>query len=148
MSTPMSFATFAEGCIYLSIRASSMDRHERLTQFGDTEAMLVDLKKPEGDMLAVTKIWDSFYVIVRYQIVEGNLKASVLGKAGTWIRDIFSDHALQTRFLEGQSPLQYFLNCAVGYGLLDEVDGDLEHDHVRGPLARAEADFFEAQCDN
>ena len=156
MSTPISFTTFAEASDYLSNRASRMDRHERLAHFGDPEARLVDLTKPEGDMLAVTKIWASFYVIVRYQIVEGNLKASVLGKSGlwstgtkpgTWIRDIFSDHALQTRFLAGQSPLQYFINCALGYGWLDEVDGDLEHDHVRGPLARAEEDLLEARCE-
>jgi hypothetical protein len=156
MTTPLSFTTFAEASDYLSNRASKMDRHERLAHFNDTEATLVDLKKPEGDMLSVTKIWDSFYVIVRYQIVEGNLKASVLAKSGlwstgnkpgAWIRGIFSDHALMTRFLGGQSPLQYFINCVVGYGWLDEVDGDLGHDHVRGPLARAEEDLLEAQCE-
>ena len=65
----------------------------------------------------------------------------------SWEANVFHDGALKVSHLVGQTPLEYFLNTALSqtHGGLKDVEGDLEHDHVVGPLARIEEDRLESQ---
>lgn len=146
-SAPISFDCFVKASEFLEAKHARMDRHESLALFTCDDAMIVDLSRPEGDVLAVVQVWKGFYVLVRYQQIEGRLVASVMTTNWSWEARVFHDGALKVGHLVGQTPLEYFLNTALSqaHGGLKDVEGDLEHDHVVGPLARIEEDRLESQ---
>ena len=145
-SAPISFDCFVKASEFLEAKHARMDRHESLALFTCDNAMIADLSRPEGDVLAVVRVWKGFYVLARYQQIEGRIVARVMTSNWSWEARVFHDGALEVGNLVGQTPLEYFLNTALSHthGGLKDVEGDLEHDHVVGPLARIEDDRLES----
>ncbi len=148
-SAPISFDCFVKASEFLEAKHARMDRHESLALFTCDDAMIADLSRPEGDVLAVVRVWKGFYVLARYQQFEGRIVARIMTTNWSWEANVFHEKALKVGHLVGQTPLEYFLNTALSqaHGGLKDVEGDLEHDHVVGPLARIEEDRLEAQCE-
>jgi len=145
---PFTFDCFVKASEFLEAKHARMDRHESLAVFTCDTAMIADLSRPEGDVLAVVQVWKGLYVLVRYQQIEGRLVARVMTTSRSWVARLFHDGALKVGHLAGQTPLEYFLNTALqSHGGLKDVEGDLGHDYVIGPLARIEEDCLESECE-
>ena len=144
---PLSFSCFTEASLLLESKQSRMDPNESLGLFTCEHAAIVDLKQKNAPVLVVRRVFPEFYVLVRYSQINGVNVASVLNEDRSWSHDLFHDHALRLNDLVGQTPLEWFVNTAVHEDVIEEVEGDLGHDLVVGPLAEAQADKRELEVE-